>query len=842
MTETMTLSTTSPSAPRRIFRFGIGAGLLLALVGFVVGQVLGRVISQTWEPANGTNQQDLALVLGYVLGVVGWISGLGFLRYPIRRLRGQEPGPFDDDHSEEGRGRYFRLSTDHKVVGIQYIVGGLATFLIGGLNAMLIRYQLLGPDGIAWNPNQYLTIVSLHGSVMVMTMSALVLGGFGNYLVPLMIGSRRTAFPRIQTLSFSLFISAVLVIMSSVLVGGIPTGWTGYAPLGVQARVGMDSYYVAFALVAIALTLVGIDLMVTIITLRAPGMSWKRLPIFVWAVFATTIMMALASPMLLSTGFMGLLDRTIDTVNFVSPMGGSAFLYENLFWFFGHPEVYILAIPGFGIILEIIPVFTRRTLWGYGLAVVGMIGIAFMSFTVWQHHLFVSGINSDLRPFYSLSTELISIPTSFIFLAAFGTLWKGKIRFSVPMLFSLAFLSNFIIGGATGIFLSDVPSNATTHGSYFVTAHFHFTMMGGLVFAMFAAVYYWLPKMTGLRFREGLSKWHFWTLFIAFNSTFLPLFIAGARGMPRRVSSYDPTFTFLNRWASISAFCIFASMLIFLVNFVWSQFLKREPAEANPWDSRGLEWQVPTPVPAHNFDEIPVILSSPYEYGVPDAPNVADLSPTGKPDPRDENGNPIENPDRTPSIVIAGGRIFSLSTVFLFAAFVFSFFYLRSIDSHQRWNADDLAPGQGLATAILVAAILGVLTFGLVMRRINSGDKRGWQSLGIVATVLALSVIGLQIIQLATLGFEPSAGGYASVFVGWTIMLIGVEIGAAYWLLTLVAGQRMLRKSEGSPSLGAGVTLSSAAHLRASAQSYLGFYGMLGGVIVLAYVLLSLVH
>ena len=273
MTDVIDRNVTETRPRRRGLGFGIPAGLLLAIVGFVIGHVLGTLVSRSWEPANGTDQQDLGLVLGYVFGVIGWLVGLGFARYPIRRIRGQQPGPFADDHSTDGVSRYFRLSTDHKVVGIQYIVGGLTTFLVGGLNAMLIRYQLLDPEGKAFNPNQYLTIVSLHGSVMVMTMSALVLGGFGNYLVPLMIGARRTAFPRIQALSFSLFISAVLVIVSSVFVGGIPTGWTGYAPLGVQARVGMDSYYVAFGLVAIALMLVGIDLMVTIIALRAPGMS-----------------------------------------------------------------------------------------------------------------------------------------------------------------------------------------------------------------------------------------------------------------------------------------------------------------------------------------------------------------------------------------------------------------------------------------------------------------------------------------------------------------------------------------------------------------------------------------
>ncbi|MDQ1550881.1 MAG: cytochrome c oxidase subunit, partial [Actinomycetota bacterium] len=605
---------------------GVVAGLGYAVVGFLLGMWLGRVIGGGWpRAATGSDENDLALVLGYVFAVVGWVWGLGFARYPGSRLRGAEPGAYAEERTGEGVRRYFEVTTDHKVVGIQYLIVSLVILLVAGINAMLIRTQLLNANGVAFNPNEYLTLVGLHGSMMIMTMSAAAVGGFGNYLVPLMIGARRTAFPRIQALALWLLIAGALVIMSSVLVGGFTTGWTGYMPLGDQVQLGMNSYYVAFGLVAITLTLVGIDLFVTIVTMRAPGLTWGRLPMFVWGVFSTTILMALAAPMLLGATMLAVFDRTIGTVNFVGPMGGSAFLWENLFWFFGHPEVYILALPGFGILLEIIPVFTRKALWGYGLAVTGMLGVAFLSFSVWQHHLFVSGINSDLRPGYSLSTEMISIPTGFIFLCALGTLWKAKIRFTVPMLFCLAFIFNFLIGGVSGVYLSDVPSDATTHGSYFVMAHFHYTIMGGLVFALFAAIYYWLPKMTGLRFREGLAKLHFWTMFVAFNATFLPLFLVGARGMPRRVSTYQPDLRGLNVWVSISAFVLGASMIVFIVNFVVSQFLQREAAEPNPWNSRGLEWQLPTPIPPHNFDEIPEVLSAPYGYGDPDALPVADL-------------------------------------------------------------------------------------------------------------------------------------------------------------------------------------------------------------------------
>jgi cytochrome c oxidase subunit I len=314
---------------------------------------------------------------------------------------------------------------------------------------------------------------------------------------------------------------------------------------------------------------------------------------------------------------MAALDRTINTSFFVPGAGGSPFLFENLFWFFGHPEVYILALPGFGIVLELLPVFTRKPLWGYRLAVSGMLGVTLLSFFVWQHHLFVSGINADLRPFYMLSTEIISVPTGFIFLCVMGTLWRARTTFSVPMLFCLAWAFNFLIGGLSGVFLSDVPSDTDTHGSFFVMAHFHYTIMGGLIFTFFAAIYYWVPKMTGLRFNERLSKWHFWLMFVSFNSTFLPLFVLGMEGMPRRVSSYAPNLHGLNVWVSISAFVLGFSMLIFIANVLWSQIVVRLPAVANPWRSKSLEWLLPTPVPVNNFEQIPVIDSDPYDYGTP---------------------------------------------------------------------------------------------------------------------------------------------------------------------------------------------------------------------------------
>jgi cytochrome c oxidase subunit 1 len=452
--------------------------------------------------------------------------------------------------------------------------------------------------------------------MMMGMMTSSMLGPFANWVVPLMIGSRRMAFPRIEAFTFWLLMAAGVILVTTIFFGGFQTGWTGYQPLGDQNTAGYDAYIGFFALVGLSMCLLGFNLLATIITMRAPGMTWSRLPIFVWSVLATAALMMLAAPMLIAALLMGASDRTVQTAFYVAGQGGSSYLFQNLFWVFGHPEVYIVALPGFGIVLELLPVFARKPLWGYRLAVAGMLGVGLLSFFVWQHHLFVSGINADLRPFYMLSTELISLPTGFIFLCAMGTLWRGRIRFTVPMLFCLAWAFNFLWGGVSGVFLSDVPSDVTTHGSFFSMAHFHYTIMGGLVFTFFAAIYYWAPKMFGFKLSERLGKIHFWMMFLAFNSTFAPLFALGFMGMPRRVVTYNPSFQPLNEWVSVSAFVLGLSMLVFLVNVVWSFVFKREPAEVNPWQARSAEWELPTPVPVHDFDRIPVFDADPYPYGV----------------------------------------------------------------------------------------------------------------------------------------------------------------------------------------------------------------------------------
>jgi cytochrome c oxidase subunit I len=617
--------------PRTGWQRLLGANLLTAIVLGVGGWYLGwfvghQITAESLDYFGDIDQNDLSVFLGYILGVLGFLAGLGFLSYPWARLRGY-PASLREKESE-GAGRYLGLCTDHKVVGMQYLCGIGLFFFIGGLNAMLIRFELLRPSMQAFPAGQYLTLVGLHGTMMMGMMSSGILGPFANYVVPLMIGARRMAFPRIEALTFWLLMAAGGILTTTIFFGGFPTGWTGYQPLNDQANAGMDSYVVFFALVGISMTLLGLNMIATIVTMRAPGLTWSRLPIFCWGVLSTAVLMLLAAPVLVATLGMALLDRTAQTSFFLPSNGGSPFLYENLFWVFGHPEVYILALPGFAIVLEFLPVFARKPLWGYRMSVGGLLGVSILSFLVWQHHLFVSGINSDLRPFYMFSTELISLPTGLTFLCGLMTLWRGQLRFTVPMLFCLAWFFNFLIGGLSGIFLSDVPSDTTTHGSFFSMAHFHYTIMGGLVFTFFAAIYYWVPKMTGFQLNERLGKIHFWSMFLAFNSTFAPLFAIGFLDQPRRAVSYAPSLQFLNDWVSVSAFVLGLSMLVFLGNFIWSLAFARIPAGSNPWGSLSLEWQLPSPVPVHNFDRIPVISGDPYGYGESPAP-VAVPVPAG---------------------------------------------------------------------------------------------------------------------------------------------------------------------------------------------------------------------
>ena len=600
----------------------LGTAIIGGVLGYLFGHWLGNAISGNYAYIVNSGQNSTADALALIFGVVGWLLGIGALNYPLAKLAGRQP---EKETELNHWSKYFRYSTNHKTVGLQYVVGVLLFMFTGGLLAMAIRTELLNPTTHYFSADTYIKIVSEHGTIMMMMATSIVVGPLGNYLVPLMIGSRRMAFPRIEAFSFWIFVAGYMVIFSALPYGGFPTGWTGYAPLQTQAGPGMVSYLFGFAVIGMGMMAAGFNIAVTIINYRAPGMTWSRLPIFVWSILATAALLTLATPTLFAAGLFGLLDKTAQTAFYVTEHGGSSYLWENLFWFFGHPEVYIMALPGFGIVGEILPVFTRKPLFAYKVGAAGMIGVSLLSFFVWQHHLFQSGINPDMRPLFMLTTELISIPTGFIYLVGMGTLYKAKIRFEIPMLFAMALYFNFLIGGVTGVFLSDVPVNVTVHGGFFVLSHFHYTIMGGLLFAFMAGLYYWLPKMTGRMMNKKIGLWHFWTMFIFFNLTFFPRFIIGLLGQPRRVFTYAKNLQGLNDFSSVSAFLLGFSFLIFFFNLVWSLYINPQKAPANPWESLGLEWQTANPVPPYNFERIPVILTDPYHYSEASAPAVADL-------------------------------------------------------------------------------------------------------------------------------------------------------------------------------------------------------------------------
>ncbi len=405
---------------------------------------------------------------------------------------------------------------------------------------------------------------------------------------------------------------------------GVQAGWTVYGPIADQTGMGMTALAVAVILAGTSSILGAVNVVTTVMTMRAPGMRWTRLPMSVWGITGAAIIAATGAASFTLDLLMILCDRIFNTSffyaatggNAVGAGGGNAWLSQNLFWFFGHPEVYLIVLPSFGIVMDLYSVFTRKPLYGYRTAILGILGVVILSFLVWQHHEFVSGWAPEIRPFYMLTTELISVPTGLIFLVAIGTLWRGRIWLTMPMMFALSFLWNFVIGGLTGIYLSDVPINEQLHGNMFVVAHFHYTIVGGALMGFFAAVYYWYPKMFGRMLDNRLGWIHFWGTQIGFNGAFMAIFRVGLQGMPRRVADYDPALAGGNLVASLFAFLLIASIVVFFFNVAISWRVGRI-AEANPWGALSLEWQTPTPVPLENFEKIPVVTSGPYNYGEP---------------------------------------------------------------------------------------------------------------------------------------------------------------------------------------------------------------------------------
>jgi cytochrome c oxidase subunit 1 len=529
------------------------------------------------------------------------------------------PGPATGVVRRRGIGAWL-TTTDHKRIGLMYIISTFSFFLLGGLAALLVRVQLALPEAPPFQDETYNQIFTTHATVMLfLFVIPFGVGGLGNYLVPLMIGARDVAFPKLNALSFWLIVPAGLLILSGFFfpdpTGKFPTGaadsgWTAYPPLSVRAPYGQSLWLVGVFILGTSSILGSINFLVTILNMRTPGMTMHRLPLFVWAILTTSFIQLLATPALAAVLLMTLADRQLGT-NFFNPNGGGDVLaYQHGFWFYSHPAVYIMILPYFGVISEVLQVFSRKPIFGYKAVAYSTAAIGFLGFLVWAHHMFTVGLPVISQSFFMLMTMLIAIPTGVKIFNWAGTLWGGHLQFKAPLLFAVGFLTMFVVGGLSGVYAAVVPVDYQLHNSYFIVAHIHYVLFGGSVFAVFAASYYWFPKVSGRLYSETLSSWHFWMMLVGFNLTFFPMHILGLMGMQRRIATYpiDTGFLPWNVIETVGAFLMGISILIFVWNMRTSW---RRGAEAgnDPWLGNTLEWLTTSPPPEYNFVSLPRIRS-----------------------------------------------------------------------------------------------------------------------------------------------------------------------------------------------------------------------------------------
>uniref|UniRef100_B8HMH6 Cytochrome c oxidase subunit 1 n=1 Tax=Cyanothece sp. (strain PCC 7425 / ATCC 29141) TaxID=395961 RepID=B8HMH6_CYAP4 len=521
------------------------------------------------------------------------------------------------EHSGKPNWRvYFSFSTDHKVIGIQYLVTGFFFYLLGGALATAVRTELATPEVDFVSREVYNGLFTMHGTIMIfLWIIPGLTGGFGNYLVPLLIGARDMAFPRLNAIAFWMIPPTGLMLILSFFTGPASAGWTSYPPLSlVINKSGEAMWILGVILLGTSSILSGLNFLVTILKMRMPGMGLNQMPLFCWAMLATSALQLIATPVL--TGAMILLafDLLVGTAFFNPTGGGDPVVYQHMFWFYSHPAVYIMVLPAFGMISEILPVHARKPIFGYLAIAYSSLAISFLGLIVWAHHMFTSGTPDWLRMFFMVATMAIAVPTGIKVLSWTSTIWGGKLRLRTAMLFAIAFVGMFLLGGLSGVMTASVPVDIHVHDTYFVVAHLHYVLFGGSMFGIYAGLYHWFPKMTGRMLNEPLGKIHFALTFIGFNLAFLPMHYLGLQGMPRRVAEYAPQFGTLNLVCSIGAFLLAISTLPFLANVGWS-LVAGQKAGNNPWEGLTLEWMTTSPPPVENFEGEPVLAIGPYDYG-----------------------------------------------------------------------------------------------------------------------------------------------------------------------------------------------------------------------------------
>jgi len=511
--------------------------------------------------------------------------------------------------------RSWLLTTDHKRIALLYLISITFFFFIGGFFALLIRLELLTPQGDLVQADTYNKLFSMHGQVMIFFfLIPAVPAVLGNFLVPMMIGAKDLAFPRINLLSWYLFIIGGGLMLYTILVGGVDTGWTFYVPLstaflGTHVVLAAVSIFIA----GFSSILTGLNFIVTIHRMRAPGMTWGRMPLFLWSNYATAIIQVLGTPVLaISLSLVGL-ERMFHLGVFNPQLGGDPLLFQHLFWFYSHPAVYIMILPGMGVVSEIIPCFSRKRVFGYEFVALASIGIAVLGFLVWAHHMFVAGMSVYAGMIFSFFSYLVAIPSAIKVFNWTATMYKGKIYYSTPMLYAMGFIGLFTMGGMTGLFLASLGVDVHVTDTYFVVAHFHYIMVGGMVMAYLAGMHFWWPKITGRMYPEAWGKLAAMTIFIGFNLTFFPQFILGWTGMPRRYHAYPPEFQVLNVLSTAGSTVLAVGYLLPMVYFLWALRYGKEAGD-NPWGAAGLEWKTASPPPTYNFEETPVVTWEAYNY------------------------------------------------------------------------------------------------------------------------------------------------------------------------------------------------------------------------------------